>query len=134
MDYKGIDRVVDLERTWWKLFQKCVVHTKLVLSCTDFIWAGKLYWLDRFLLYAVTDQNIAFLVPDSCWAIERNGSSISANVTDDAFENVQNDTCFSYFQTIWQLFWTFWYCRINTIYAHCRFLNIKLICTRCETV
>jgi hypothetical protein len=35
--------------------------------------------------------------------------------------------------TIWQVFWTFWYCRINTIYIHCR-LKIKLICTRCETV
>ena len=36
----------------------------------------------------VTDQNIAFLVPDSCWATERNGNSISADVIDDAFENV----------------------------------------------
>jgi hypothetical protein len=52
----------------------------------------------------IFDQNIAFLVPDSCWAIERNGNSIS---TDDAFENVQNNACFSYFQIIWQLFWNF---------------------------
>ena len=35
----------------------------------------------------VTDQNIAFLVPDSCLATERNGNSISTDVTDDAFEN-----------------------------------------------
>ena len=47
--------------------------------------------------------NKAFLVPDSCRAIERNGNSIRANVTDDTIENDYNDACFSYFQTIWQL-------------------------------
>ena len=31
---------------------------------------------------------IAYLVPDSCWETERNGNSISADVTDDAFENI----------------------------------------------
>ena len=31
--------------------------------------------------------NKAFLVPDSCRAIERNGNSISTDVTDDANEN-----------------------------------------------
>jgi hypothetical protein len=40
------------------------------------------------MLYMVTDQNIAFLVPNSYCAAERNGNSISADVTDDAFENV----------------------------------------------
>jgi hypothetical protein len=43
-------------------------------------------WIN--VCYTVTDQNIAFLVPDSCWATERNGNSISADVTDDVFENV----------------------------------------------
>jgi len=52
------------------------------------IWAVKFHWLEKFLLYIVTDQNIAFLAPNSCWATERNGNSISANVTGDAFENV----------------------------------------------
>ena len=51
--------------------------------------------------------NKAFLVPDSCRVTELNGNSISADVTDNANENDKNDTCFSYFQTIWQLFWTF---------------------------
>jgi len=37
------------------------------------------------------------------------GNSISADVTDDTIEN---DVSFSYFQTICQLLWTFWYCRI----------------------
>ena len=31
--------------------------------------------------------NKAFLVPDSCRVTERNGNSISADVTDDAKEN-----------------------------------------------
>ena len=31
--------------------------------------------------------NKAFLVPDSCRATERNGNSISADVTDDTIEN-----------------------------------------------
>jgi hypothetical protein len=33
----------------------------------------------------VTDQNIAVLVADSCWATDRNGNSISTDVTGDAF-------------------------------------------------
>jgi len=31
--------------------------------------------------------NKAFLVPDSCRVTERNGNSISTDVTDDAIEN-----------------------------------------------
>jgi hypothetical protein len=55
------------------------------------------------------EPNKAFLVPDSCWGIERYSNSISADVTNDAIENDYNDMiCFSYFQAIWQLFWTFW--------------------------
>jgi len=48
-----------------------------LLSCTGTIRAGKLHWLDTFLLYTVTDQNIAFLVPDLCWTTERNDNSTS---------------------------------------------------------
>ena len=43
--------------------------------------------------------NKAFLVPDSCRVTERNGNSISTDIIDDA--------CFRYFQTFWQLLWTF---------------------------
>ena len=32
------------------------------LSCTGFIWAVKLHWLDNFFLYMVTDQDTVFLV------------------------------------------------------------------------
>jgi hypothetical protein len=44
--------------------------------------------------------NKAFLVPESCRGTERNGISISADVTDDTIENDLNDACFSYFETI----------------------------------
>jgi Ni,Fe-hydrogenase I cytochrome b subunit len=54
--------------------------------------------------------NKAFLVPDACRVTERNGNSISTDIIDDA--------CFRYFQTFWQLLWTFWYCRINKIYMY----------------
>ena len=33
------------------------------------------------ILYTVTDQDIAFLVPDSCRAMIRNGNSIRADFT-----------------------------------------------------
>ena len=51
--------------------------------------------------------NKAFLVPDSCRATERNGNSIIIDVTDDTIENNLNDSCFNYFQKIWQVLWTF---------------------------
>ena len=98
------------------------------LSCTGSIWAGKLHSLDWIHLcynYAITEQNVAFLVPDSCRATQRNDMRIRADVTDAAFQNVQNDTSFSYFQTIWQLFWTFWYCWKITICLHCRKYKIN---------
>jgi hypothetical protein len=34
------------------------------LSCTDSILAVKLHWMEKLLLYTVTDQDIDFLVPD----------------------------------------------------------------------
>ena len=51
--------------------------------------------------------NKAFLLPDSCRATERNGNGIRAVFTEDTIENDKNDACCSYFQTIWQVFWTF---------------------------
>ena len=47
------------------------------------------------------------MVPDSCRMIERNDNSVCDDVTDDTIENDQNDACFNYFQTIWQLFCVF---------------------------
>ena len=64
-------------------------------------------------------------------AAERYDNSISCDVKYDAFENSWNDAWFSNFRS---LFWTFWYWRINTRYVQCTWsLNVKLICTRCET-
>jgi hypothetical protein len=37
-----------------------------IWSCTGSIWAVKLHWLDNLLLYTVADQDIVFLLPDSC--------------------------------------------------------------------
>jgi len=61
-------------------------------------------------------SNKAVMVPDSRRVT--NGNSIRADVTDDANENHWNDACVIYFQTIWQLFWVFWYFRINTTCVH----------------
>jgi len=47
------------------------------------------------------------MVPDSCRATQRNNNNISGVVKYDAIENDYKDACFSYFQTVWQLFWTF---------------------------
>ena len=41
----------------------------LSMGDTCSIWAVKLYWLDKFLLNTVTDQDIILLVPDSCWVM-----------------------------------------------------------------
>jgi hypothetical protein len=39
-----------------------LVKRKYFLSCTGFILAVKLHWLDKSLLYTETDQDIAFHV------------------------------------------------------------------------
>ena len=39
---------------------------------------------------------------------------------------------FCSFQTIWQMFWTLWRCRINTIYTHC-WEEIQFIWIHCKT-
>jgi len=41
--------------------------------------------------------NEAFMVPYSCRATERNGNSVSADVTDKAIENNENDVRFRQF-------------------------------------
>jgi hypothetical protein len=44
------------------------------------LWEVKSHWLDTLLLYAVTDQDITFLVPDSCTATVKNANSVSVDV------------------------------------------------------
>jgi hypothetical protein len=74
--------------------------------------------------------NKAFLVLDSCRAPERNGKSISSDVTDDAIENDKNDACISNFQTIWQLFFVILQDKHN---IRTLSLNRQLIYTRYKT-
>ena len=74
------------------------------LSCTGSFWAVKLHWLYTFLLYTVIDQNIAFLVPYSCWATERNGNSISANVPLKTFRTTFVSAIFRQFGSCFGLF------------------------------
>jgi len=68
------------------------------------------------LLCKVTDQNIAFLIPDSCRATVRKGNSISVDVVEDTRKRSERRL----FLTTWKLFWTFWQCMINTLYVHWR--------------
>ena len=54
------------------------------LSCTGSIWAFKIVLTGYiFVKYKVTDQDIVFLVPDSCWAGVKNCNSISMDITED---------------------------------------------------
>ena len=74
--------------------------------------------------------NKAFLLPDSCGVAERNGNSISSDVTDDTTASDYNDACFNYFQ-------------FSRCFGLLKFqdkhnirtlsINIKSICTRYET-
>ena len=64
-----------------------------ILSCTGSMSAVKLHWLDNILLYRVTNQDICFLVLNSCWATLRNVNSINA----DTIKNGANDVCFCSF-------------------------------------
>ena len=52
----------------------------------------------------------AFMLTDLCRVTEGNGNSINADPTDDTIYNYKIDDDFSYFQTIYQLVWTFSYC------------------------
>ena len=42
-----------------------------------------MHWLDKFLLYTITDQDIVLLIPYSCWAMVRNSNSINKDFTED---------------------------------------------------
>ena len=46
-------------------------YNKAILSCSGSIWAIKLHWLDKCLLYTFTDQDIVFSVIN--WFMLNNG-------------------------------------------------------------
>ena len=55
-------------------------HPSLAAFILHFFYlSSQMHWLDKCLFYSVTDQNIAFLVPDSCWATVRNCNCINAD-------------------------------------------------------
>ena len=83
---------------------------KLILFCICTIWAVNLHWLDKCLVYTVTDQDISCLVPDSCRAMISSISSLGLHR--GSHKNDRNHALFCSFQTIWL-------CVINSIYAHC---------------
>ena len=71
-----------LNETGWLLHsisQYNLIYTALVLFEQSIC-------IDIFLGYTVTDQDIAFLVPDSCWATVRNSNSIIVDFTEDTIK------------------------------------------------
>jgi hypothetical protein len=80
------------------------------LSCICSVWAVKKHWLVKCLLSTVTDQDIVFLVPDSCWAMIINGNSTRADFTEDTVKTIrttlvsalfrQFNSCFVCFLTL----------------------------------
>jgi len=62
--------------------------------------------------------NKAFMAPVSCIATERNCNSSSADVT--AIEHDYNDAFQLFSDSMAVVLDFFLYCRLNTIYVHCR--------------
>jgi hypothetical protein len=76
--------------------------------------------------------NKAFLVPDSCRATEGNGNSISGDITDDTVEKRLEQHLFQLFLDNLAVVLDFMI--LQDIHNICTFsLNIKLICTHCES-
>ena len=96
----------------------------LLLSCTGSVWAVKFHRLDKFLLYTITDQNIVFLVSDSCWVTVRNGNSISMDIREDTIKNDRT--------MLLSAIGAFWHCRRNTRYVHNRKISISFALSLCE--
>jgi hypothetical protein len=89
------------------------------------LWEVKSHWLDTVLLYAATDQDIAFLVPDSCTATVKNAISISVDVWMDIAKTMIRTTL------MFALFRQFGCCFV--FFLHCMINNVKFVCTLCET-
>ena len=90
-----------------------------------------LNWLDKFLLYMITGQDISFLVPDLCRAMVRNDKFISADVTE---ETIENYACFCYFQIIWYFHTDFVILKDKHNRIHClkKLINLNSLRNRME--
>jgi hypothetical protein len=53
------------------------------------------HWLDTVLLYTAADQDITFMVPDSCRATIRNGNSIRGDVLENIINKMIRTTLIS---------------------------------------
>ena len=88
----------------------------LISSNTGSIWAGKWHWLDKFLLYTVTDRNITLSGTRTHFtsrALGTYGSCKSNSLpVDRKYQKRQSRDNY-----IILLMWFF--CRINTILMHC---------------
>jgi hypothetical protein len=87
----NINNRMFIENLWrrrqWRQYDITEIHIKIYPVLVLFEQSNFIDWIIFF--YVVTDQNIAFLVTDSCWATERNGNSISTDVTDDFYTSRQ---------------------------------------------
>jgi hypothetical protein len=84
------------------------------------------------LLYTATDQDITFLVPDSCRATIRNGNSISGDVSENIIKKLLERRLFMLFLHNLDIILDFLTLRdkqnIRTMSE-----NVKFICNRCQT-
>ena len=81
------------------------------------LWEVKSHWLDTVLLYAVTDQDVAFLVPDSCTATVKNANSIRVEVwMDIAKTKIRTTLMFALFRQFGCCFGFFLNCRRNNLH------------------
>jgi hypothetical protein len=80
------------------------------LTSTCSVWAVKTHLLVKCLLSTVTDQDIVFLVPYSCWTTIINGNSTRADFTEGTVKTIrttlvsalfrQFNSCFVCFLTL----------------------------------
>ena len=76
--------VVDQYPSYWKiLVSLCYIAWIIIFILHLFYLRNQIALTGYFLLYAATDQDIAFLVPDSCRTTIRNGKSIDADFSEN---------------------------------------------------
>jgi hypothetical protein len=88
------------------------------------LWEVKSHWPDTVLLYAVTDQDVAFLVPDSCTG-EKRKQHKHGRLNGQNKEMIRTTLMFVLFRQFG--------CCFGFFFLHCRINNVKFIWTRCET-
>ena len=104
---------------------RIVLHKLYFTHC----WCYPAIALKLVLIKGVKETSVMdiiqfiFIALASCRVTEQNSNIISSDVRDGVNKTIRTDGCISYLQTIWVLFWTFWYCNILAIY--CIFVRYK---------